>query len=109
MSTVKDITGLDAPIDDDYVLIVTATFEAIGSTGSDWGASYNARAFMTQNSSTTYGDSVPISTSRHAYTIQYTFSLVSGYDIDCGLDVVLSGPASVDFYAIKVQAEVVKR
>lgn len=106
---IKQITGISAPGDGNYVLIVTATFEAQGSSGGDWGSAYQAKLRMTQNSITTNGDSIPLSSSRLPYAMQYQFAPVSGYSITCDLYCDISGAVAASFYNIKLQAELIKR
>lgn len=113
MTVVKQITSIEAPADGNWVANVTATFEAEESDGTpgDWGTGVNARLFKTQNASTTNGDSTPVEAggARHPYTLAHEFALVASHTITIGIDCVLSGPHSVNFYAIKIRVVLVKR
>jgi hypothetical protein len=113
VTVVKQITSIPAPADGDQVAIVTATFEAMTvSGGVDWGGDFVARPFVTQDSSTTYGDSTTIDETedaRHPYTVTDEFTLSAGDTITAGLDCNLGSPGSVNFYDIKVQVVIVKR
>lgn len=106
MTSVVSVS-ISAPIDDNMSLIVTATFEALNSA-SDWGGTYSARCYMIQNSSATYGESIPLSTTRTSYAIQHIFSPIAGYSITCGLD-GLVGAGTDTFYNIVVHGELIKR
>jgi len=111
MTTVISYTSIPAPTDSNWVAIVTAVFEAEETVGGvDWGTGVNVRLFKTQNSATVNGDSLPVEAggARHPYAITHEFTL-SQHTLDVGLDCVLSGPHSVDFYAIKLQILLVKR
>lgn len=113
MTVVKQIAGVDAPIDDDHAVIVTCSFSAQEISGGlgDWGEPFYARAFITQNSSTTYGENNTLDSSgaRLPYTVTSEFEPVSGFTITAGLDCSLGSPGSIDFYDIKVQVVLVKR
>jgi hypothetical protein len=113
VTVVKQITAIPAPIDDDHVAIVTATFEAVTASGGvDWGSDFVVRPFIIQDASTTYGDSTTIDETeeaRHPYAVTDEFDLIADEEITAGIDCNLGSPGSVDFYDIKVQVVIVKR
>jgi hypothetical protein len=89
-------------------VIVTATFSAAGN-GSDWGSARWYKCFLTQDGSTTYGDQLPVSTTRVAFTARYAFSVVAGLPVQCGLYGGVNGAAAISFYDTQVLAELIKR
>lgn len=108
--TIKQITGIAAPIDANYVGVhVVATFTAQVTVGSDWGASATARVFKTQNASQSNGDSISLSTSRLPFAIQAVFPLSAGFTIDVGLESNIGGAVTVIYYDVKVRYVLVKR
>lgn len=90
-------------------LVVTVTFEAEGTSGSSWGSSYRARAFMTQSGTTTHGDVSSLDTTRGHYTVRGVFDVTAGAAVECGLWGLISGAVSATFYNINVSAELIKR
>jgi len=89
-------------------VIVTATFSAQGN-GSDWGNGRWYKCFLTQDGTTTYGDQLPVSTTRVPFTARYKFSVAAGLAVECGLYGGVSGAASVNFWDAHVMAEHIKR
>jgi len=111
MTAVITYSSIPAPSDNNWVAVVTCSFEAVETVGSvDWGTGVNVRLAKTQNSSTTYADNIPVEAggARHPYSITHEFTLTQ-HTLDVFMDCVLSGPHSVDFYAVKLQVVIVKR
>lgn len=90
-------------------VLVTVTFEAEGGSGSAWGASYKARAFLTQSAVTTLGDAAGVSNARATGVVRGVFDVVAGAAVECGLWGAISGAVDADFWNIKVTAELIKR
>jgi hypothetical protein len=90
-------------------LVVTVTYEAEGASGSAWGSSYRARAFMTQSATTTLADLNSLDTTRGHYTARGVFDVAAGATVECGLWGQISGAVSASFYNINVNAELIKR
>jgi hypothetical protein len=89
-------------------VVVTCTFSAQGN-GSDWGNARWYKAFLTQSAITTYGQQLPVSTTRIAFTARHKFTVAAGAEVTCGLYGGINGAASVTFYNIDVVAEHIKR
>lgn len=90
-------------------VIVTATFSGQRTTGGDWGSGAYYRMFCTQNSVTTNGQQLPMSTTRVPYTARARFSVVAGLAVEAGLFGGVSGASAVNFYNIEVIVELIKR
>ncbi len=106
---VKEITGITAPTDGNYVLKVRAVFEGIGTSGGDWGSAYRSRLYVVQNSVRTYSDYAQHQTARNSYALEAQFSLSAGYTITAGLRCDLSGAVAFSYYNVTLSVEVLKR
>lgn len=89
-------------------LIVSCTFDAQRTAGTDFGTGVKGRPFVTQDATTSYADGVNPSTTRNSQNITGVFDVVSGSEVVCGLDAFLGEPATVNWWNIKVVAQLVK-
>ena len=89
-------------------LIVTATFDAIGTSGSDWGSSYSTKLYCTQNSVTVDGPTQKMGNARISQTIRGVFAVVAGLECTVGLYGTISGAVQADWYDVHITAELVK-
>jgi hypothetical protein len=90
-------------------LIVTCTFSAQRTLGSDWGAGAYYKCFATQSGITVFGDQLLLSTIRLSYTARFKFSVSAEAAIECGLFGGCSGASTVLFWDAQVLAELIKR
>lgn len=89
-------------------LVVTITYDAKGTSGSDWGASYQSRAFCTQSGSTTYGEQQPMANTRGSQTVRAVFAVTSGAACEVGLYGTISGAVQGDWWNVHITAELIK-
>lgn len=90
-------------------LIVTATFDCQGGNGSDWGSSYTTQLYCIQSGTTTYGDAIPMSTTRGSQTLTGTFSVTGGAACEIGLYGAISGAVKSTYWNVQFLAELIKR
>ncbi len=89
-------------------LLVTCTFSARRTLGSDWGAGAYFKCFCTQSASTSYGDQLALSTTRISYTARFVFPVIGGASVECGLFGGCSGASAASFWDSQVTAELIK-
>lgn len=90
-------------------LIVTATYSCKGTSGADWGSAFVTKVFCTQDGVTTYGDAIPMTTTRTPQTARYAFDVDAGLAVECGIYGDISGAVSADWYDVTLTAELIKR
>ena len=90
-------------------LVVTVTYDAKGTSGGDWGASYSTKPFCTQSSVTTYGDARGMSTTRANQTVRGVFDVVAGSSCEVGIYGAIGGAVAATWWDIHITAEVIKR
>lgn len=85
------------------------SYEAQGISGGDWGSAISCKAFMTQNSSTLFGDPIPVATSqRLPGVVQAQFPVLAGATVTCGLYGSISGAVALIVWNVKINAEFIK-
>lgn len=92
----------------DGKVIVTVSFNAQRTLGSDWGAGAYYKCYVTQGASTTYGDEFPLSSTRISYTVTAVFDVTGGTSAECGLFGGVSGASSADFHDALPTVEYIK-
>lgn len=88
--------------------VVTCVYEAQGTSGGDWGSAYHGRCFVTQDGTTTYGNSMPMSTTRAQYAARFVFDVIADEEIEYGLHGNISGAVAATFWNIDISAHLIK-
>lgn len=104
------VNSLTFTPDSDGQLVVTCTYSCGASAGADWSSGTNWSAcFCTQDSVTTYGPQLPMTTTRAVQIARFLFDVVAGSEITCGLFGNAGTVSSVGWYEIDVIVELIKR
>lgn len=86
-------------------LVLSATFEARKTIGSDWGQSTLSKLFVTQDGVTTYSGAVGMDTTQRSQNIVYVFAVDGGLPVECGLYGDLSGAVAARWDNISILAQ----
>lgn len=89
-------------------VVITCRYEAQGTSGGDWGSAYLAKPFIIQNSSTTFGDSAPLSTSRLPAAVRNIFDVIADAEVEYGLYCAISGAVAASFWSIGISAHFIR-
>lgn len=95
--------------DADGTLVVTITYDAQGTAGGDWGSDFTTKAYLTQGGTTTYGEAIPMSTTRGSQTVRGVFTVTAGSACTVGIYGTISGAVAATYWNVHITAELIKR
>ena len=94
-------------------LSVSITYDAQRTAGgTDWasgGTFMRGRAYVTQSSSTTYGNARGLTSTRMTHECLLQVAVIAGAEVTWGLDASVGGVISADFWDIHCKRELIKR